>query len=165
MELKHMVIAIAAVFSASAFAAGDPAKQQRPSQSQSQAGPQAQSQHSPEVVKQVQQQLKQKGINAGPVDGQWGPQTQQGVKQFQEKEKIQASGQLDQETLSALGIQEGSSALGSGSASGGAAAGGAEAGGSASGSGSSSGAGGSAGGAAGSDRGASSGEAESKQPK
>ena len=115
MELKHIVMAVAAVFSASAIAAGDPAKQQPQAQSQSQAGQQAQSKHSPEVVKQVQQQLKQQGINAGPVDGQWGPQTQQGVKQFQEKQNIQASGQLDQETLSALGVQEqGSSAMGSG---------------------------------------------------
>ena len=121
MELKPLVIATAAVFSAGAFAAGDyssPPRQQSQSQSErampSGYGSQQQTQaQSSGVVKQVQQELKQKGIDAGPVDGKWGPLTEQGVKQFQKSQKLQASGQLDEQTLGALGIQERSSAAGS----------------------------------------------------
>ncbi|OFZ73770.1 MAG: hypothetical protein A2W04_00655 [Betaproteobacteria bacterium RBG_16_64_9] len=67
-----------------------------------------------QTVREAQQALKDKGHDPGPIDGMWGPQTQQAVKEFQEKEKLQASGRLDQRTLSALGIQEGASAAGAG---------------------------------------------------
>jgi peptidoglycan hydrolase-like protein with peptidoglycan-binding domain len=87
-------------------------KQAQGSQQQAQGGQQAQAQ-SPELVKQAQQALKEKGINAGPVDGQWGPQTAQGVKQFQQQNQIQATGQLDQPTLASLGIGQSASAGGS----------------------------------------------------
>jgi peptidoglycan hydrolase-like protein with peptidoglycan-binding domain len=124
MRLKQLVIAIAAAFTASAFAAGDYSAPQRRSQGATpesamskSGGRQAQAQPS-EVVKQVQQELKQQGFDAGPVDGQWGPLTQQGVKKFQESKNIRASGQLDEQTLSALGIQEQSSATGSSKAGG-----------------------------------------------
>lgn len=120
MELKQLVLATAAAFSAGAYAAGDySSPPQRQSQSQSQSAmpsgkgseQHAQAQSS-DVVRQVQQELKQKGINAGPVDGQWGPLTEQGVRQFQKSQNLQTSGQLDEQTLAALGIQEQSSATG-----------------------------------------------------
>lgn len=124
MRLKQLVIAIAAALSANAFAAGDYSAPQRQSQGATpesamskSGGRQAHAQPS-EVVKQVQQELKQQGFDAGPVDGQWGPLTQQGVKKFQESKNIRASGQLDEQTLSALGIQEQSSATGSSNAGG-----------------------------------------------
>jgi peptidoglycan hydrolase-like protein with peptidoglycan-binding domain len=118
MELKHLVLATAAVFSAGALAAGDySSPPQRQSESQgampeSQSRPQRAQAQSSGVVKQVQQELKQKGFDAGPVDGRWGPMTEKGVKQFQKSQNIQASGQLDERTLAALGIQEPSSATG-----------------------------------------------------
>jgi peptidoglycan hydrolase-like protein with peptidoglycan-binding domain len=151
MRLRHLVIATSAVFSAGALAAaGEYGAQERQSQgqqapgmsqsqgkqapgmsqSQGERGAQQQQARSPEVVKKVQQELKQQGFDAGPVDGQWGPLTQQGVKKFQESKDLKATGQLDQQTLSALGIQEESSATG-GSAAGGSAAGGSGTGGSA----------------------------------
>jgi peptidoglycan hydrolase-like protein with peptidoglycan-binding domain len=69
---------------------------------------------SADTVKQAQQALKDKGHDVGPIDGMYGPQTQKGVKEFQEKQNMKATGRLDQQTLSALGVQEGSSAVGAG---------------------------------------------------
>jgi peptidoglycan hydrolase-like protein with peptidoglycan-binding domain len=67
-----------------------------------------------QTVREAQQALKDKGHDPGPIDGMWGPQTQAAVKEFQEKEKLQASGRLDQRTLSALGVEEQTSATGAG---------------------------------------------------
>lgn len=75
---------------------------------------------SPQLVRNVQQQLNEKGVKAGPVDGIWGPKTQQGVRQFQQNQGLEATGQLNGATLSALGIsgeQQSASAGGSESAS------------------------------------------------
>jgi hypothetical protein len=131
MKLKQIVVAVAAaMLSAGAFAGGGEHAKQQPraesgngSVTQSQSGQQqgqqqaqggqqkAQAQaQSPELVKQAQQALKDKGIEAGPVDGQLGPLTQQGLKQYQEQQNIQASGQLDQQTLASLGIGQSASA-------------------------------------------------------
>ena len=38
-----------------------------------------------QTVREAQQALKDKGHDPGPIDGMWGPQTQQAVKEFQEK--------------------------------------------------------------------------------
>ncbi|HZM37194.1 MAG TPA: peptidoglycan-binding domain-containing protein [Burkholderiales bacterium] len=56
------------------------------------------------LVRQVQQELKAEGIDPGPIDGLWGPRTSRAVRQFQKQAQIDASGQLDARTLSALGI-------------------------------------------------------------
>lgn len=64
-----------------------------------------QGQYDQQTIRQVQQQLSQKGHDVS-VDGQLGPQTQQALKKFQKDEGLQASGQLDQQTLTALGIDE-----------------------------------------------------------
>jgi peptidoglycan hydrolase-like protein with peptidoglycan-binding domain len=58
-----------------------------------------------EEVKAIQQALNEKGFHAGNVDGIWGPETRTALRNFQEKENVQASGQLDRQTLSALGVQ------------------------------------------------------------
>jgi peptidoglycan hydrolase-like protein with peptidoglycan-binding domain len=55
-------------------------------------------------VRQVQQALDKDGFQVGRVDGRWGPETSNALKQFQESKKIQSSGQLDQQTLSKLGL-------------------------------------------------------------
>ena len=68
----------------------------------------------PELVKQVQTKLNEQGHDVGAVDGVIGPKTQKGLKEFQTSKGIKATGQLDQETMSALGV--------SGSAAGGATA-------------------------------------------
>ena len=128
MKLKPIVAAVAAaMLSAGAFAGGGEHARQQPraesgngammqSQSGQQQAPGGQQQaqaQSPELVKQAQQALKDKGLNAGPVDGRWGPQTQQAVKAYQQQNQIQASGQLDRETLASLGIGQNASAGGS----------------------------------------------------
>jgi peptidoglycan hydrolase-like protein with peptidoglycan-binding domain len=60
---------------------------------------------SPAEIKQAQEALDKKGFKAGSADGKLGPETEQAIKQFQEKQGLQQSGQLDEQTLSALGIQ------------------------------------------------------------
>jgi len=56
------------------------------------------------VVRSVQQSLNQKGYDAGPVDGRWGLNTENAVRQFQEANRLAPTGSLDQQTLSALGV-------------------------------------------------------------
>jgi peptidoglycan hydrolase-like protein with peptidoglycan-binding domain len=55
-------------------------------------------------VKSVQEALKDKGHNPGPIDGVMGPQTQQALRNFQRAQNIQQTGQLDSSTASALGV-------------------------------------------------------------
>ena len=61
-------------------------------------------QWSREDVRSVQEALKGKGHNPGPVDGVIGPRTQQALRAFQRAQNIQTSGQLDSSTASALGV-------------------------------------------------------------
>ena len=69
------------------------------------------------TVREVQQQLTSKGHDAGPIDGKWGPQTQAAVRQFQDREGMKASGQLDEGTLLALGMPQATRGARSGSPS------------------------------------------------
>ena len=61
-------------------------------------------QWSQEDVRSVQEALKGKGHDPGPIDGVIGPRTQQALRAFQRKQNIQTSGQLDSSTASALGV-------------------------------------------------------------
>jgi peptidoglycan hydrolase-like protein with peptidoglycan-binding domain len=54
-------------------------------------------------VRQVQQALQKKGFSPGPVDGILGPQTNQAVRNFQDFYGMKASGQINNQTLYALG--------------------------------------------------------------
>lgn len=56
-----------------------------------------------ETIRQVQRSLKDKGHDAGPVDGVMGAQTQSALRSFQQAQGIEANGRLDQRTLAALG--------------------------------------------------------------
>jgi peptidoglycan hydrolase-like protein with peptidoglycan-binding domain len=71
-----------------------------------------------EHVKAVQQALKDKGHDPGEVDGKMGPKTQAAVRDFQSKEGLTASGRLDAETMSKLGVEAkaGAAATGRGTA-------------------------------------------------
>jgi peptidoglycan hydrolase-like protein with peptidoglycan-binding domain len=133
MKAKPIFIAVAAMFSAAAIAGGNTSSQgssseQHSQQSATQQQSQSQAQN-PETVKQVQEKLSAAGLDVGQPDGKIGPKTQAALKQFQEKEGLQASGQLDQETLAALqiGTPEGTSSS-AGSSSPSSAAGGSSAG-------------------------------------
>jgi peptidoglycan hydrolase-like protein with peptidoglycan-binding domain len=109
MKLRQIAIAVAIAFSPAAFAADDLAQTQVPPQSK--AGQHAQSQPA-DVVKQVQQSLKQQGIDVGTANGQWSTATQEGVKKFQQQRGMVATGHLDEYTLKALGVQVPSSSAG-----------------------------------------------------
>jgi murein L,D-transpeptidase YcbB/YkuD len=61
---------------------------------------------SPEEVQRVQAALNQKGERV-KVDGVWGPQTAEAVRDFQRKNGLQASGQLDDQTLQKLNVASG----------------------------------------------------------
>jgi len=53
-------------------------------------------------VRGAQQALRDKGFDPGPVDGKMGPKTSAAIRDFQSKEGISATGQLDSETRSRL---------------------------------------------------------------
>jgi peptidoglycan hydrolase-like protein with peptidoglycan-binding domain len=59
---------------------------------------------SPDMIRKVQQNLKQAGLYKGRVDGVWGPQTEASVRDYQQQHNINASGQLDQPTLDAMNL-------------------------------------------------------------
>jgi peptidoglycan hydrolase-like protein with peptidoglycan-binding domain len=110
MKYRHLIIASAVSMACgSAFAQQSDTQQSDPGMTQSQsqdAG--GASSMSPSMIKQVQQKLKQQGHEVGAVDGMWGPKTQAALREFQQQQGMQASGELDQETLAALGVQAGS---------------------------------------------------------
>jgi hypothetical protein len=53
-------------------------------------------------VRGAQQALRDKGFDPGPVDGRMGPRTAAAVREFQSKENIVATGQLDADTRARL---------------------------------------------------------------
>lgn len=56
------------------------------------------------LVRNVQGELQAQGVDPGPLDGIWGPRTHQAVREFQEANSLEATGQLNAPTLAALGI-------------------------------------------------------------
>ncbi|MGH7846342.1 MAG: peptidoglycan-binding domain-containing protein [Candidatus Binatia bacterium] len=58
-----------------------------------------------EDVKKVQEALKAKGQDPGPIDGVMGPKTRAAIKAFQEASGVKGSGRLDDETAQKLGIE------------------------------------------------------------
>jgi peptidoglycan hydrolase-like protein with peptidoglycan-binding domain len=106
MKMHHVVaVTSAALVSFGALAGGQP---------QSSAGAGA----DPATVRQAQERLTSEGFNPGPVDGKLGQQTRQGLKDFQQSRGLEPSGQLDAETIAALGVDSESSAAAGASSSG-----------------------------------------------
>lgn len=62
----------------------------------------------PETVRSIQSSLKTQGYQVGPVDGIYGQNTYQAVRQFQMDRGLRPSGQLDGQTMAALGVPSGS---------------------------------------------------------
>ena len=77
-------------------------------QSDQSGAPSTQAQNS-QTVRNVQQALKQKGFDVGAIDGQMGPETQSALREFQQSQGLPQSGNLDQQTLTALGVNAASS--------------------------------------------------------
>lgn len=58
----------------------------------------------PESVRAVQGRLRQLGFYSGLVDGIWGPAMQSSLEHFQQGRGLQATGQLNPATVTALGL-------------------------------------------------------------
>lgn len=116
MKRTSLFVALASALSLSAaYAQSSQDQGSQSSRSSQQQGTQQQAQ-GPEVVKQVQEKLSAEGHQLTP-DGKMGPKTQAALKEYQQKNGLQATGQIDQETLAKLGIESGGSAATGGSSS------------------------------------------------
>jgi peptidoglycan hydrolase-like protein with peptidoglycan-binding domain len=107
MQLKRIAIAAAAALAltAPAIAAGDRHSQSHDS---SAAGPGATGQEmDSQTVRLLQQALQGKGHDVGGVDGIMGPRTQSALRQYQQAHGMPATGRLDQQTVSSLGLSSG----------------------------------------------------------
>lgn len=58
-----------------------------------------------DLVKQMQHKLHERGFDAGPVNGDFGPKTQAALAQFQLANMLPASGMPDPRTLLELGVE------------------------------------------------------------
>jgi peptidoglycan hydrolase-like protein with peptidoglycan-binding domain len=73
---------------------------------------------SEEDIRQAQEALQDQGLYHGQIDGKWGPQTKQAVSQFQKKNGLKQTAQLDQQTLDDLQNNASGSTSGGSSSSG-----------------------------------------------
>jgi len=71
------------------------------------AGPSLLAQGSDDV-RAEQQALKDKGLDPGPIDGIDGPRTRAALREFQQKQNLDADGKLGPQTRDALGLKPGS---------------------------------------------------------
>lgn len=69
----------------------------------------AQQAASSDLVRDVQRGLATRGYDVGPQDGVYGSSTEQALRRFQQDQRLNASGQIDSQTLAALGVAGGSS--------------------------------------------------------
>jgi len=60
----------------------------------------------PQWILRVQQALQRKGFDPGPADGVLGPMTREAVREYQDRYGMPATGELDNQTLYALGGTE-----------------------------------------------------------
>jgi peptidoglycan hydrolase-like protein with peptidoglycan-binding domain len=75
-------------------------------------------QMSQDQIKKIQQALKDKGHDPGPIDGNMNSRTQEALRAFQKSQNITVTGTLDSSTAAALGVTApSSSATGAGSSS------------------------------------------------
>jgi Putative peptidoglycan binding domain len=63
----------------------------------------------PEMVRQVQQALKDKGHDPGPADGVMGSKTKAALKSYQQAEGLKATGEIDARTMAKLGVSDATS--------------------------------------------------------
>jgi peptidoglycan hydrolase-like protein with peptidoglycan-binding domain len=54
----------------------------------------------------IQEALKEKGFDPGPIDGVIGPMTRQALKNFQQANNLKATGTVDAETARELGVEK-----------------------------------------------------------
>ena len=88
---------VAALPACSMFGGNTSSQQSSASASQSPAVSQA-------MVQQVQTRLQQAGTYSGRIDGLWGPETEAAVRSYQQQHNLNATGQLDSNTLASLNL-------------------------------------------------------------
>jgi peptidoglycan hydrolase-like protein with peptidoglycan-binding domain len=98
MKMRHVVAVTSAVLVSFGAVAGG--------QEHSSVGASAE----PATVRQAQERLMSEGFDPGGVDGRLGQQTRQGLKDFQAAKGLEPSGQLDPQTIAALGLDSDSAA-------------------------------------------------------
>ncbi len=64
---------------------------------------------SPGMIRRVQTTLQQNGDYNGRVDGVWGPQTENGVRTWQQAHNLSSNGEIDMATLQSMNISADSS--------------------------------------------------------
>ena len=64
------------------------------------------------MVQSAQRELRRLGFYRGPADGVWGPRSQEALVRFQQSRGLQASGEFNPATLSALGFDPNNLAAG-----------------------------------------------------
>lgn len=94
MRTLFLIASAAALIPLGAVAADEPAAEQASSTGRY-----------TEFTKRVQQKLNEQGFDAGPVNGEFWTKTQAALAQFQLSQTLPASGQLDDATLAALGVE------------------------------------------------------------
>lgn len=87
-----------------AYVGNEVAGKDHASTSSSTSSPTTSSRYDSAVVRSAQQALNDRGYNAGPVDGQWGPTTEDAVRRFQQASGLPQTGELERSTLAALGV-------------------------------------------------------------
>jgi peptidoglycan hydrolase-like protein with peptidoglycan-binding domain len=110
LVLATIIAVSAAALPALAQQTGSPSQLNR--QPQAQPRQTAAADTDRDQIRQVQQALDQKGFKAGRADGVLGARTKQALQDFQTRQKLQANGQLDQQTLAALGVSTNSQSSG-----------------------------------------------------
>jgi len=59
---------------------------------------------SQDMIQQMQARLQQAGTYSGRIDGLWGPATEAAVRSYQQQHNLNATGQLDGDTLASLNL-------------------------------------------------------------
>ena len=57
-------------------------------------------------VQKVQETLRDKGNDPGPIDGVMGPRTHAAIKAFQNANNLKATGMIDADTADKLGVEK-----------------------------------------------------------
>ncbi len=117
MRTTLIALAAAAALASPGFAQQQPDASPSQKMDQSGAADQEKEAKGPAVrptrsqTRMLQQMLNRMGLDAGSVDGIMGAKTRQALEKFQSQKGLNASGQIDRETMAALRSARGKSAL------------------------------------------------------
>ncbi len=101
-----LIIALMGALATSPAWARDMGEQRSDAQGTQHMGAQGQSgKLDQNTARQVQQQLQSQGYDVGQVDGIWGQRSRQALMNFQRDQNMRATGQPDQQTMAALGLE------------------------------------------------------------